>query len=416
MKFCPKLWQNGEKMSNTKEFIINNWDRCVHFEQKDKGTLIGLPYPYIVPTIGPEFEEMYYWDTYFTCLGLITCDRADLVKNNVDNMMFLVNKYGFMPNGNRTFYLPQSQPPFLSMMVRLVYEYYKDPVWLKGAYEILEKEYFGYWMTKRTTPIGLNQYGCGWGGTHWMVDQRGAYEKRTGLDTSAYSQDEIVEDFGANCESGWDCNPRAALWEHDCAYVDLNSNLYLYETNFAYFSEILGNGRQDEWLARAEGRKDLMKKYMWDGNCYRDCNVKTGEHSTVFSMASFYPLWAGLASEEEAASTIAMLPLIEFEHGVAACAPHSIEGTYQWDYPNCWAPLLCIGMMACKNYGFDTDAKRLAKKYIDAIDKNFAESGNLWEKYNAVDGTLLVKGEYDMPTMLGWTAGVYLYAHKILSE
>ena len=162
--------------------------------------------------------------------------------------------------------------------------------------------------------------------------------------------------------------------------------------------------------------KALMKKYMWDGNCYRDCNVKTGEYSTVFSMASFYPLWAGLASEEEAASTIAMLPLIEFEHGVAACAPHSIEGTYQWDYPNCWAPLLCIGMMACKNYGFDTDAKRLAKKYIDAIDKNFAESGNLWEKYNAVDGTLLVKGEYDMPTMLGWTAGVYLYAHKILSE
>ena len=403
-------------MNNTEKFIIENIDKCIHFEQEDKDTLIGMPYPYIVPTVGPMFKEMYYWDTYFTCLGLMTCGRAELVKNNVDNMMFLVNKYGFMPNGNRTYYLPQSQPPFLSMMVRLVYEYYKDPVWLKSAYEILEKEYFGYWMERRITPIGLNQYGCGWGGTHWMQAQRGVYEKRTGLDTSGYPVDEIVEDFGAEAESGWDCNPRAALWEHDCAYVDLNSNLYLYETNFAYFSDILGNGRRNEWLARAEKRKSLMKKHMWDGECFRDCNVKTGGYSEVFSMASFYPLWAGLATQEEAASTVAKLPLIEFEHGLAACAPHNVAGTYQWDYPNCWAPLVAIGIMACQNYGFDEDAKRISQKYVNAIDKNFKESGNLWEKYNAVDGSLLVKDEYDMPAMIGWTAGVYLYAKKLLGE
>lgn len=403
-------------MSNAKEFIINNWDKCVHFEQNDDGTLIGLPYPYIVPTIGSAFREMYYWDTYFTCLGLMTCGRADLVKNNVDNMLFLVNKYGFMPNGNRTFYLTHSQPPFLSMMVRLVYEYYKDPVWLKSAYELLEKEYYGYWQKRRMTPIGLNQYACGWKGTHFMEDHRDTYKKRTSLDTSNYPADEIVEDFGTDCESGWDCNPRAALWQHDCAYVDLNSNLYLYETNFAYFSDILENGKSEEWIERAEKRKTLMKKYMWDGECFRDYNFKTGKLSSVFSMASFYPLWAGLASKEEAASTVAKLPEIEFDHGVAACAPHNIEGTYQWDYPNCWAPLVCIGIMACKNYGFDDDAARIARKYVNAIDKNFEESGNLWEKYNAVDGSLLVSGEYDMPAMLGWTAGVYLYADKLLSE
>lgn len=404
-------------MSKTKEFIIKNWDNCIHYEPNDDDTLIGMPYPYIVPSINDIFKEMYYWDTYFTCLGLMESGRPEVVKNAVDNMFFLLNKYGHMPNGNRTYYIPQSQPPYLSMMARLVYEHYKDPVWLKTAYDMLEKEYFEFWMTKRMTPTGLNQFGCGWDyGTQAYEDQIGAYERRTRLDTSAYPVEQVVRDYGADAESGWDCNPRASLWQHNCVYVDLNSNLYLYETNFAYFSEILGNGKRDEWLARAEKRRELMKKYLWDGKCFRDYNFATGEHSTVFSMASFSPLWAGLATQEEAESTLSLLPLVEFEHGLSACAPHDIPGVFQWDYPNCWAPLQCIGIMACQNYGFEEDAKRLAKKYVDAIEKNFEESGNLWEKYNAVDGTLAVKDEYNMPTMLGWTAGVYLYAKKLISE
>ena len=117
-----------------------------------------MPYPYIVPSVG-HFDEMYYWDTYFTNKGLELCGRMQQVKNNTDDMLYLVKKYGFMPNGNRTYYLLQSQPPFLSGMVRDVYDYYKDTVWLSSAYDVLKIEY-NFWMSKRITPIGLNCYDC----------------------------------------------------------------------------------------------------------------------------------------------------------------------------------------------------------------------------------------------------------------
>ena len=103
--------------SKPKEFILDNWDKVIRENKEDKDTLIGLPYPYTVPCISGMFQEMYYWDTYFTNVGLILSGRIDQAKNNVDNMSYLISRYGFMPNGNRTRYLNNSQPPFLSMMV-----------------------------------------------------------------------------------------------------------------------------------------------------------------------------------------------------------------------------------------------------------------------------------------------------------
>ena len=145
-------------MSNIKEFISKNIDLCVRENKEDKDTLIGLPFPYTVPSVG-HFDELYYWDTYFFNKGLQICGRMELAKNNVDNMLWIVKKYGLMPNGNRTFFLNRSQPPFLSMMVYDVYEYYKDEVWLSEAFKTLETEY-EFWMNKRISPIGLNHYDC----------------------------------------------------------------------------------------------------------------------------------------------------------------------------------------------------------------------------------------------------------------
>lgn len=115
-----------------------------------------MPCSYTVPAVG-YYDEIYYFDTYFTNLGLALLNRWDLVKSNTDNMLYLVDKYGFMPNGNRTFFLGNSHPPFLSEIVRQVYEHYHDLAWLRGAYSVLCREY-EFWQTKRITPIGLNQY------------------------------------------------------------------------------------------------------------------------------------------------------------------------------------------------------------------------------------------------------------------
>lgn len=139
-----------------KEYISSHWSECTRENMHDDGTLIGLPYPYCVPAAG-HFDELYYWDTYFTNIGLILDGKAMLAKNNTDNMLYMVNKYGYYPNGNRTFFLDRSQPPFLSVMVRDIYKYYNDKVWLSSAYETLKKEY-DFWNTKRILPTGLNFY------------------------------------------------------------------------------------------------------------------------------------------------------------------------------------------------------------------------------------------------------------------
>ena len=99
---------------NVREYIGSNWDNTTRFFTEDNDTLIGLPYPYTVPCIEGKFQEMYYWDVYFTNVGLIKSGRLSQAKNNVDNMCYLINKFGFVPNGNRTYYLSRSQPPFLS--------------------------------------------------------------------------------------------------------------------------------------------------------------------------------------------------------------------------------------------------------------------------------------------------------------
>lgn len=110
-------------MNKVVKFIEENFSQTIRSNKEDNDTLIGLPYPYTVPCIDDMFQEMYYWDTYFTNVGLLIAGNLEQARNNADNMMYLIEKYGYMPNGNRTYYLKQSQPPFLFLMVKEVYEH-----------------------------------------------------------------------------------------------------------------------------------------------------------------------------------------------------------------------------------------------------------------------------------------------------
>lgn len=133
---------------NLVETIKREWDHCIHNGCKDDGTLIGLPHPYTVPCIGNRFQEMYYWDTSFINRGLILSGRIQQAVNNVENLFFLLDRYGFVPNGNRTYYLKNSQPPFLSRMVADVAAVTKDANWMKRAVKYLIREH-AFWMKKR---------------------------------------------------------------------------------------------------------------------------------------------------------------------------------------------------------------------------------------------------------------------------
>ena len=403
---------------NVHEYIVRNIKKCVRFEPKDQDTLIGLPYPYLVPSISDAFQEMYYWDTYFACKGLLLENETDIAKNCAEDMAYLIERYGFMPNGNRTRYLGHSQPPYFCMLVDEVYKKTEDIDWLYKMYPFIEKEYH-FWMTSRLSKIGLNYYSSA---DFDEAEGRIAYEDITKRvkykkPISLYkSYADFAENALAECESGWDFNPRFDFLCKSFAPADLNSNLYEYEVLMGKFSIILQNGRESEWQKRAEVRADLMRRYSWNGSYFADYNFNENTHSPVFSAAAFHPLFVGLATEAEAESTRKLLYKIEMPHGIAACEKLSGHASYQWAYPNAWAPLHDITVLGLSKYGYKEDALRIAGKYVAAIDGIFESTHNLWEKYNAEDGTIKVVNEYEMPKMLGWTAGVYLMLENYIKE
>ncbi|MCQ2449297.1 MAG: alpha,alpha-trehalase [Clostridia bacterium] len=401
---------------NTKirDYINENIEKTVRYTPDDDGTLIGLPYPYTAPCANDHFQELYYWDTHFTNIGMILFGRTDLAKSNVDNMLHLVDKYGFMPNGNRTFYLNRSQPPFLSSMVRDVFEKTNDKEWLSAAYKTLCKEY-KFWQTKKLAANGLNGY---FGYDSYPEDPEKVINQfcvRCKLDRSKIITEEQRKEtcLGAfsTYESGWDCTSRFKENGHNHNTVDLNSLLYIFEENMRYFSEVLSFGEESLWQERKDARLKKVNDILWceKEGLFLDYNFKTDEFSKCKTTASFYPLYAKLASKEQAKKTVALLNGIETKYGVA-CSEEAFTNAYQWDYPNIWAPQQYIVYKGLLNYGYEQEAKRIAEKYVHLIENNFEEAGCLWEKYSGITGEV-ANPEYKTQArveMLGWTSGVYI--------
>lgn len=433
---CVRLWlliysvvflfscsqKTSSDVEQVREFIRSSWDKTVRNNQEGDSTLIGLPYPYTVPCINEGFQEMYYWDTYFTNEGMILDGHLDYAKNNVDNMLYMVDKFGKMLNGNRTFYLNRSQPPYLSMMVARVYQENGDKKWLRKAYETLKKEY-KFWMTERMSPVGLNHYDNS--ATQASVDSFLCVgSERLGTDFSKKGlTNEQLNLLGRNllaeCESGWDMNPRYEMRCLDFCPIDLNSNLYLYEKNFAYFTRELGIADSSKvWLDRAAQRKALLKKYCYNkaDKLYYDYDYVNNRQSDVVSAAIFSLMYAKVVDQSEANDLVKALDKLEFEYGVSTCENRDYQYSYQWSYPNGWAPLQYLAVRGLDNYGFRNEAQRIAHKYVDMVTNTYKTTGHLWEKYNIRKGNADVRNEYEMPTMLGWSAGVYVYLTDYLDD
>lgn len=396
---------------NVKEYIEENLQKTIRTNKEDSGSLLGLPYPYTVPCQENTFLEMYYWDTYFTNLGLISDNKIQLAKNNIDNMLYLVEKYGFMPNGNRTYYLNRSQPPFLYLGVRDIFNETKDIKWLEKSYSVLCKEY-EFWQTKRMAPNGLNFYGnhvLSQEQTVWLYND---FVKRSGGYTTEDNAEriKIAHTVRSFVESGWDFNSRFEFDGEFINPVDLNSLLYGFENQMADFSKLLKNGMDEIWIKRAENRKELVNNYLWNSekSIYLDWNFKENKFSPVVSAASIYPLFVKLCDKPD--NTILLLKELILEYGVSASLEENTKG-YQWDYPNIWPPIQYIAYISAKNYKCNDFAETIKEKYITLIEQSFSKTHNLWEKYDGNSGEVSNK-DYDSPKMLGWTAGVYLFLSK----
>ncbi|MBQ3057486.1 MAG: hypothetical protein IJD00_00880 [Clostridia bacterium] len=395
-----------------------NLQKTVRFNQQDKGEFIGLPYPYTAPCVEEMFTSMYYWDTYFTNLGLISIGMAQQAKYNVDNMLYMVEKFGFMLNGNMTRYLNRSQPPFLCFMVKDVFEYFDDKQWLESVYKTLCKEY-NFWQTERQSENGLNFYGNYKAMEDKVLTNQyyNAFSERSGGYTTGDPDEKqkIANTFMTHCESGWDCCSR---FDFDGQFINpvcLNSLLYGFEAIMCEFSRVLGLNDESLLEKRAATRKAKMQKYLWNEKeqLFMDWNFKDNRHSKVKSVASLYPMFVKLVDDVKGEKQL--LADLTLHYGIACSVKDNYRFPLQWDYPNVWAPLQFMAYTACKNYGLNEKVNDIARRYINLIETNFEKTGNLWEKYDGNTGKV-ANQDYDAPTMMGWTAGVYLRFKYDLKE
>ncbi len=428
--------------------------------------LLFLPNPYVVP--GGRFNEMYGWDSYFIIRGLLQDGRIHLARGMVDNFFFEIEHYGAVLNANRAYYLTRSQPPFLTSMILGVYEAEKeagkdDRDWLARAYNYANRDY-ELWVRDPHLAgnTGLARYyDFGEGPVaEGLQDENGYYRKVAAyyLDHPEQAKGELVEvkpddkdvigftfplqlcesyrefpgtprcqvlktyaltpDFykgdRSMRESGFDISYRFGPFgshTHDFAPVCLNSLLYKTEKDLEQMSKLLGH--QDDavtWSRRAAERKQRMNQYLWDQKrgLFMDFNFKTETKSTYDYITTYYPLWAGLATPEQAKALAANLRIFE-QPGGLDISPHDTGG--QWDYPYGWAPTQLVAIEGLRRYGFDDDANRVSYKFLSTVAENFRKQGIIVEKYNVVNRSTEANvsvGYQQNVIGFGWTNAAFL--------
>lgn len=390
----------NERLQN---YILGGWDKTVRTitpeeAEASRDGKLYLPYPYTVPCEENMFQSMFYWDTYFACRGLHLSGKSQLVANNLRNFIYMIDTYGFIPNGSLKVFLNRSQPPFFGMMLKDYYDATGDRELFADGLRALQKE-LEFWYSRRRSANGLNHYSCDDSEQVYIGGVR-MYEERTGVKREG-DEEYLGKNVFAEAESGWDFCGRFGGRCLEYNPVDLNSLLYFDEV---LLSEHLDGEKAAEYAERARVRKEKMQKLMRaDDGVYYDYSYVTGKRSGVKSCASFFPLFVGMIDSDEGVDTL--LAALELDFGIQAAEP--VEGNFQWGENNGWACLQLVTFEALENCGRKNDAHRVAEKYTALVEKCFDATGHLWEKYNVREGSSNAVGEYGTPTMIGWSAGVY---------
>jgi alpha,alpha-trehalase len=382
-----------------------------------------MPEPYVVP--GGRFREMYYWDTYFTMLGLATSSRRDLVDGMVRDFAYLIDTYDHVPNGARTYYLSRSQPPFFFAMVGLVSP--GDPAQAFAAYLPQLRREYAFWMegarglkpgTSHRHVVALsdgsvlNRF---WDARDIPRDE--SYREDTELArTSHHPASRLFRDIRAAAESGWDFgsrwfadgHTRATMDTTEIVPVDLNSLLFGLENAIRTGCERRGDKACAlEFERRAAERRRSIDRYLWDAakGAYLDYRWTKKTRMPLVSAATLYPLFVSLASKPQAAAVgnITARELLK----TGGIVTTTLETGEQWDSPNGWAPLQWIAISGLRDYGQTPLAAAIACRWMANVNDVYRQSGKLVEKYNVViTGRSGGGGEYPLQDGFGWTNGV----------
>lgn len=450
-------------MHNTCHVDIRHLPRAIHHinevhtaELPVEG-LLYLPNRYVVP--GGRFNEMYGWDSYFILLGLVHDDQMDLARGMVENFFFEIEHYGAILNANRTYFFTRSQPPFLSSMIREVYEHpgaTPDKKWLATAYGYAQRDY-ALWTSPqhRAGDTGLARFhDLGPGPVPEMADDSSYYPDviRWLLAHPDQHPEYLVSDTTRSCdaaaskvcaqavvdghrlsaayyqsdramrESGFDTSFRFGPFSGstaDYAPACLNSLLFKYEQDMAHLATLLGRTAEAAtWTKRAEVRRAAIDQYLWDekAGLYFDYDFVTKTRSTYHFLSTFYPLWAGAASRAQAAAVESHLNLFEQAGGLTLS---DVQSGVQWDAPFGWAPTTWLAVDGLERNGFHDDATRIAQKFDATVLENFVRDGTIREKYNVVSGSANVQvaaGYKSNVVGFGWTNGVYLKLQDLITK
>lgn len=413
VRHIEELWQY---LLRKPDLVINRYS-----------TLIPLKYPYIVP--GGRFMEIYYWDSFFTILGLLSAGRVDEAEDMVYNFADMIDRFGMIPNGNRVYYLSRSQPPFFAMMIDAICCYKKDyywgarflnellaeyEFWMNGAGKASENDTAFYRVVYMSDPDRvLNRYN-----DFDSIPREESF--RADYMSSLKIADSLRPDYFRNiraaAESGWDFSSRwfmdgkslTAIQTTDILPVDLNCLLYFLENRLGFFYELTGNLERSEFFrSKAAMRLDLINEVFWneEDGFYHDYNWKTGTQTGALSLAGCFPLYFGIARPEYAERIAENLKSkFLMPGGLVTTLSNTGE---QWDAPNGWAPLQWMAVKGLREYGIDSLADDIKERWVTLNSEVYKRTGKMLEKYNVENLELFGGGgEYPLQDGFGWTNGV----------
>ncbi|GHH57650.1 alpha,alpha-trehalase TreA [[Pseudomonas] boreopolis] len=396
------------------------------------GSELALPKPYVVP--GGRFRELYYWDSYFTMLGLHESGQAQRSRDMLDDFAYLVDRYGHIPNGTRSYYLSRSQPPFFSHMVELeataggdgsLYVRYLPQLraeyryWMDGADGLAPGSAARHVVRLRDGSV-LNRY---WDASDTPRPESYLQDRQTAAQASGRPADEVYRELRAGAESGWDYSSR---WLGDrrqlhtirttaIVPVDLNSLMQHLERTIAQAcKQAADEACASEFAQRAETRRQAIERHLWNpAGYYADYDWQRGSVSEQLTAAAAFPLFVGIASPERAHATAAALRSQLLRPG--GLVTTALDTGQQWDAPNVWAPLQWVAVAGLRRYDENDLARQLARNFLARVQAVYASDHKLVEKYNAEAGQG-GGGEYPLQDGFGWTNGVTLKLLALYGE
>lgn len=390
-------------------------------EASPHGSAIALPRPFIVP--GGRFREFYYWDSYFTMLGLVVSDRQDLVEDMIENFGSLLDRFGMIPNASRTYYLSRSHPPVFYLAAGLSKDTSFEArnrmlAWMKKEHD--------FWMAgedglapgqadRRVVklPDGavLNRY---WDDLDRPRDESWLEDSSLAASLDENQRPELWRNLRAGAESGWDFSSRwlgdgrslGSIGATRIVPIDLNSLLFGLENTISTESAALGQDEQAHAFAlRASDRSAAISRYLWNDDLGfpADYWLDQGAPSSSITAAAAFPLFVGQCSADRAQSTARALRTLLAPGGLLTTLVNTGQ---QWDSPNGWAPLQWVAYAGLRDYGETDFANEIAQRWIALVKRHFGNSGQIMEKYDVVAEGAGGGGEYAVEIGFGWTNGV----------